>query len=72
MFDVIVAALDPDSAKSIVDPIHVPVGPITRHRARKIKDAIAGLVQHHVVRGQVGFEEDDPKIIHLTQIIEEP
>ena len=31
--DVIMAALDPDSARSTVDPIHVPVGPITRLRA---------------------------------------
>ena len=31
--DVIMAALDPDSVRSTVDQIHVPVGPITRHRA---------------------------------------
>ena len=76
--DVSMAAWDPNSAKNTVDPIHVPIRPITRHQTRKIKDAMAGLVQHHMaelnkhVRRQVGFEKEGSKVIHLTQIIEEP
>ena len=67
----------PGSVQTTTDPIHVPVGPITRHRARKIKDAIAGLAQHHVaelnkqVRDQSDFKEDGSRVIHLTQVIGE-
>ena len=35
--DVIMAALDPDSARSTVDPIHIPVGPITSTEHERLK-----------------------------------
>ena len=73
--DVILAASG--SVQTTTDPIHVPVGPITRHKARKIKDVMADLAQHQVaelnkqVRDQSDFKEDGSRVIHLTQVIGE-
>ena len=80
--DVIMAARDEmqgqeDSANNTMDPIHIPVGPITRHRARKIKDAMAGLAQHHVAeinkstRREISFNKEGPRVINLTQVKED-
>ena len=61
------------------DPLHVPVGPITRQRAKKIKEAMAGLAQHMVAEcdkqttgadlHHMGFTKEGPKLIHLTQVL---
>ena len=37
-------------AQDIQDPLEVPEGPITRSRAKKIKDAMNGLVQKTLIQ----------------------
>jgi hypothetical protein len=39
------APLDGNQQVSLKDPLHVPVGPITRARSKMIKETISGLIQ---------------------------
>ena len=39
------ATIDENRKASTKDPLQVPVGPITRARAKKFKDALNGLIQ---------------------------
>ena len=34
-----------ENQPALKDPLHVPVGPITRTRSKKIKEALNGLIQ---------------------------
>ena len=34
-----------ENQQAFKDPLHVPVGPITRTRSKKIKEAFNGLIQ---------------------------
>ena len=34
-----------ENQQAFKDPLHVPVGPITRARSKKIKEALNGLIQ---------------------------
>ena len=36
--------------KAFKDPLHVPVGPITKVRSKKIKEALNGLIQENLGR----------------------
>jgi hypothetical protein len=36
---------DENQQAPLKDPLHVPVGPITRARSKKIKEALNGLIQ---------------------------
>jgi hypothetical protein len=36
---------DENQQASLKDPLHVPVGPITRARSKMIKEALSGLIQ---------------------------
>ena len=59
------------------DPLQVPDKPITRSRAKKIKEAMQGLVQStwdEANKSQtikVGLKEGEPILIHLIQAVEE-
>jgi len=58
------------------DPLEVPIGPITRARAKKIKEALNGLVQNiwskMDLKGLETFKEHEGLLIHLVQVQEEP
>ena len=56
------------------DPLHVPIGPITKARSKKIKEALNGLIQEiwadsNTGRPKLGPKEDEG-IINLIQSIE--
>ena len=63
------------------DPLVVPDGPITRSRAKKIKEAMAGLVQStwaelayspsKTSTFKMGFKEEELALIHVIQAKEE-
>ena len=57
------------------DPLHVPVGPITRARFKKIKEALNGLIQEIWVDSNAGHSKLGPKedegVINLIQAIED-
>jgi hypothetical protein len=62
---------------SLKDPLQVPVGPITRSRAKKINEAMQRLVQStwdEVSKSptiKVGLKEGEPILIHLIQVVED-
>ena len=59
------------------DPLIVPNGPITRSRAKKIKEAMAGLMQStwaelayspsKASTFNTDFKEEEPALIHVIQ-----
>jgi hypothetical protein len=65
------------SGSSLKDPLQVPDGPITRSRAKKIKEAMQGLVQSTWDEAsksptiKVGLKEGEPILIHLIQAVED-
>ena len=59
------------------DPLEVPIGPITRARAKKLKEALNGLVQNiwskiDLERLETFKEHEGQPLIHLVQVQEEP
>jgi hypothetical protein len=58
--------------------MQVPDGPITRSRAKKIKEAMQGLVQSTCVEFanlssktpafKMGLKEEEPTLIHVIQV----
>uniref|UniRef100_A0A2N9HHC6 Reverse transcriptase domain-containing protein n=1 Tax=Fagus sylvatica TaxID=28930 RepID=A0A2N9HHC6_FAGSY len=62
---------------SLKDPLQVPDGPIKRSRAKKIKEAMQGLVQSTWDEAsksptiKVGLKEGEPILIHLIQAVED-
>jgi hypothetical protein len=59
------------------DPLEVPIGPITRAGAKKLKEALNGLVQNiwskMDLEGLGTFKEHEGQsLIHLVQVQEEP
>ena len=61
---------------SLKDPLQVPDGPITRSRAKKIKEAMQGLVQSTWDEAscptiKVGLKEGELILIHLIQVVED-
>uniref|UniRef100_A0A2N9IMV7 CCHC-type domain-containing protein n=1 Tax=Fagus sylvatica TaxID=28930 RepID=A0A2N9IMV7_FAGSY len=60
---------------SLKDPLQVPDGPITRSRAKKIKEAMQGLVQSTWDEAsksptiKVGLKEGESILIHLIQAV---
>ena len=69
------------TTQGTLDPLQLPTGPITRQRAKKIRDAMAGLAQnamvecdrqlHGILASHEGFNGVGPKLFHLTQVIPE-
>ena len=56
------------------DPLHVPVGPNTKARSKKIKEALNGLIQEIWANLKAGHSKLGPKkdegVINLIQAIE--
>ena len=54
--------------------MHVPVGPITKVRSKKIKEALNGLIQDIWADSNTGHSKLDPKedegVINLVQAID--
>jgi hypothetical protein len=65
------------SGPSLKDPLQVPDGPIIRSRAKKIKEAMQGLVQStwdevsKIPTIKVGLKEREPILILLIQDMED-
>ena len=62
-----------ENYKAFKDPLHVPVGPITKVRSKKIKEALNGLIQDIWADSNTGHSKLDPKedesVINLIQAI---
>jgi hypothetical protein len=43
------------------DPLHVPVGPITRARSKKIKEALNGMIKEIWGYSKMGHSKLDPR-----------
>ena len=59
------------------NPLEVPIGPITRGRAKKLKEALNALVQNiwskmDLERLEKFKEYEGQPLIHLVQVHEEP
>ena len=65
---------DENQQAPLKDPLYVLVGPITRARSKKIKEALNGLIQDSWADSTTGHSKLGPKedegIINLIQIIE--
>ena len=63
-----------ENQQAFKDPLHVLVGPITKARSKKIKEALNGLIQDIWVDSNVGHSKFGPKgdegVINLIQAIE--
>ena len=66
--------LTDENQQAFKDPLHVPVGPITKARSKKIKEALNGLVQEIWADSNGGHSKLGPKedegVINLIQAIE--
>ena len=63
--------------KNKKDPLHIPDGPITRSRAKKIKEAMQGLVQSTWAKSatsktpttfKMGSNEVEPSFVHVIEV----
>ena len=63
-----------ENQQAFKDPLHVPVGPITKARSKKIKEALNGLIQEIWDDFNTGHSKFGPKedegVINLIQAIE--
>ena len=63
-----------NNQQALNDPLYVLVGPITRVRSKKIKEAINGLIQEIWVDSNTGHSKLGPKedecVINLIKAIE--
>ena len=63
-----------ENHKAFKDPLHVPVGPITKARSKKIKEALNGPIQEIWANSNAGHSKLSPKeeegVINLIQAIE--
>ena len=63
-----------ENHKAFKDPLRVPVGPITKARSKKIKEALNGMIQEIWVDSNAGHSKLGPKedegVINLIQAIE--
>jgi hypothetical protein len=67
----------PHGRPNLKDPLQVPNGPITRSRAKKIKEAMQGLVQStwaefanlssKTPTFNMGLKQEEPALIHVIQ-----
>ena len=66
--------IDENQQAPLKDPLHVPVGPITRVRSKKIKEALNGLIQEILAGSKMGHSNFCPKedecVINLIQAID--
>ena len=63
-----------ENQQAFKDPLHVPVGPITKAKSKKIKEALNGLIQEIWVDSKAGHSKlglkEDEGVINLIQDIE--
>ena len=63
-----------ENHKAFKDPLHIPIGPITKARSKKIKEALNGLIQEIWADSNTWHSKLDPKenegVINLIQAIE--
>ena len=63
-----------ENQQAFKDPLHVPVGPITKARSKKIQEALNGLIQEIWADCNAGHSNFGPKedegVINLIQAIE--
>ena len=63
-----------ENQQALKDPLHVPVGPITRARSKKIKEALNGLIQEIWANSNTGHSKlglnEDEGVENLIQAIE--
>ena len=63
-----------ENQQAFKDSLHVPVGPITKARSKKITKALNGLIQEIWVDSNAGHSKLGPKedegVINLIQAIE--
>ena len=63
-----------ENQQALQNPLHVPVGSITRARSKKIKEALNGLIQEILADSNTGHSKLGPKedegLINLIQAIE--
>ena len=63
-----------ENQQAFKDPLHVPVGPITKARSKNIKETLNGLIQEIWVDPNVGLSKLGPKedegVINLIQASE--
>ena len=63
-----------ENQKAFKDPLHVPIGPITKVRSKKIKEVLNGLIQEIWADSNAGHSKLGPKedegVINLIQTIE--
>ena len=63
-----------ENHKAFKDPLHIPGGPITKARSKKIKEALNGLIQEIWADSNAGHSKLGPKedegVINLIQTIE--
>ncbi len=57
---------DDNQQAPLKDPLHVPVGPITRVRSKKIKAALNGLINSKTGHSKLNPKEDEG-VINLIQ-----
>ena len=62
-----------ENQQAFKDPLHVPVGPITRARSKKTKESLNGLIQEIWADSNTGHSKLGPKedesVINLIQAI---
>ena len=62
-----------ENQQAFKDPLHVPIGPITKARSKKIKEALNGLIQEIWDDSNAGHSKLGPKedegVINLIQAI---
>ena len=63
-----------ENQQAFKDPLHVPIGPITKARSKNIKKALNGLIQEIWANSNAGHSKLGPKedegVINLIQTIE--
>ena len=63
-----------ENQQAFKDPLHVPFGPITKARSKKIKEALNGLIHEIWDDSNAGHSKLGPKedegVINLIQAIE--
>ena len=66
-----ISLADENQQALLKDPLHVPVGPITRAKSKKIKEALNGLIQDIWADSTTGHSKLGPKgdegVINLIQ-----
>ena len=65
---------DENQQAPLKDPLHVPIGSITRAKSKKIKEALNGLIQEIWVDSNTGYSKlslkEDEGVINLIQVID--